>query len=521
MNLFRTGFNNKGRTDNVVRNVNVAMICQVINAIMGFVSRSFFIAMLGKTYLGINGVFSNILTILNFAELGIGSAIVYNLYKPLKAHNELRVSALVNFYKKAYAVIATVILCVGLALTPFLNRLISHQPDVKESISLLYLLYLASTIVSYFNAHKKSLLSADQRTHITNIYHQSMHTLRIILQIIFLYYTKNYIIYLVIQIACNIIENAIVARQADKLYPFLKKNRGQKLEKVLLKSIKKDVGALTIYKLNHAVIHGTDNVLIAAILKNGVQLAGSYANYTLISETLNTILGIITNALTPSIGNLNAETDIRKKEQVFNTTLYLCAWGYGFACSGIMGLSENFISVWLGQEYVLSKLVVFAIALQLYIRHVHYAAYTYRVTCGLFVQSKYVPIFTTVINLSLSIYLGKIWGLFGILFATSIARIVTIGISDPYLVYKHVFNKGPLMYYARYGLYTGMILVCYFVAKFIINYITLTGWIGFLASIVVFSIVFNGLFILLSFKFKEFDYIKNVGMRYIKKFIKR
>lgn len=520
MRFFQIGFNTKGRTDNVVRNINVSLICQLVNTIMGFVSRSVFIKLLGETYLGINGIFGNILTILNFAELGIGTAIVYNLYKPLKEHDEAGVGTLVNFYKKAYLVIGIIITVVGLLLAPFLYYLIKEQPDVKESIYLLYILFLASTVVTYFNAHKKSLLGADQRSHINNIYHQVVHTIQILLQIVVLLFTHNYILYLLIQIFSNILENILIARQTDKLYPFLKNYKKSKLEKGLFNSIKKDVSALTIYKLNHAVLHGTDNVLIASIVKNGVQAVGRYANYTLISETINTVLGIVTNALTPSIGNLNAETDIKKKESVFNTTLFVCAWTYGFACSGIMALSKQFITVWVGKEFALGSLTVFSIALQLYVRQVHYAAYTYRVTTGLFVQSKYVPFFTTLINLGLSIYLGKLWGLFGILLATSIARIVTIGISDPVLVYKNVFQKNPIFYYLRYAAYTLLVIVCYLVSQFAIGFIGVSGWIGFILNFIVFSIVFNTIFILLTFKISEFGYVKSIVLRYINKFIK-
>ena len=521
MRLFSAGFNNEGRTDNFVRNVNIALICQAVNTILGFVSRSFFILMLGKTYLGINGVFSNILTILNFAELGIGTAIVYNLYKPLSEKDENTVSALVNFYKKAYFIIGGIILVVGLALTPFLTYLISEQPDVRENISLLYILYLLSVVISYYNAHKKSLLSADQKQHVTNIYHQLVHTIQICFQIAFLYLTRNYIIYLVIQIVCNLLENFLVAREAERLYPFLKQKKHEKIEKGMLSSIRKDVGALTIYKLNSAVIHGTDNILITALEEDGVQAVGLYANYTLISETINTILGIVTNALTPSIGNLNANTDVKKKEKVFYTTLFLCAWFYGFACSGIMALSGRFITSWVGAEYVLNTAVVFAIVLQLYIRSVHYTAYTYRVTCGLFVQSKYVPLFTSIVNLVLSIVMGKMWGLFGILFATSIARIVTIGISDPVLVYKHVLKKSPTHYYIHYGLYTLAVLFCYFISSYAIRFITVEGWIGFIIATTVFTIIFNGLFIALTFKTEAFQYVKDKSLFYINKIVKK
>ena len=511
MKLFQSGFNDKGRTDNVIRNVNVAAICQAFSTVLGFVSRSFFISMLGETYLGINGVFSNILTILNFAELGIGTAIIYNLYKPLREHDELRVASLVDFYKKAYFVIGGIILAVGLLLTPFLSYLISEQPDVKESISLLYILFLLSTVSSYFNAHKKSLLNADQKSYIVNIYHQAMHALQIIAQIVFLYVTRNYIVYLTIQIVFKLLENIFVAKQVDRLYPFLKKTKAQPLEKGFLSSIKKDVGALAIYKLNSAVIHGTDNILITALETDGVRSVGLYANYTLISETLNTILGLITNALTPSIGNLNTEKDVKKKESVFYTTLFTCAWLYGFACTGILSLSESFIKAWIGEKYVLAAPVVFVIALQLYIRSVHFAAYTYRVTNGLFVQSKYVPILTSVLNIVLSVVLGKMWGLFGILLATSIARIFTIGISDPLFVYKYVFNKKPFAYYGHYLLYTALVLICYFAADFVVGFIALEGWLGFILSGIVFTLVFNGLFVLFTFKTQPFKFLLGKG----------
>ncbi len=518
MKLFHTGFNNKGRTENVLRNINVAMICQVLNTLLGFVSRSFFITMLGKTYLGVNGIFGNILTILNFAELGIGTAIVYNLYKPLKEHDELRVSALVNFYKKAYFIIGTTILVVGLTLTPFLHILISDQPDIKESISLLYVLYLASTVSSYVNAHKKSLLGADQKQHITSIYHQVGHTIQIVLQMLFLYFTHNYIVYLLIQITCRLLEGWAIAREADRLYPFLKSNKHVKAEKGLISSIKKDVGALTIYKLNHAVIHGTDNILITALSDNGVQTVGLYANYTLITETINTLLGIITNALTPSLGNLNVEKDVRKKESIFYTTLFLCTWLYGFACCGVMSLSDLFITSWLGEEFLLAKWVVFATVLQLYIRAVHFPAYTYRITCGLFTQSKYVPILTSIINLFLSIYLGTLWGLFGILFATSVARIITIGISDPYLVYKHIFKKNPISYYLHYLGYSSIVLISYFAADFICNFIHLNGWLGFFISFTIFTLVFNLVFIACTFKTRQFKDIWAIAAKYLKSF---
>ncbi len=518
---FKSGFNSRGRTANVVRNANIALICQILNTILGFVSRSVFILMLGKTYLGVNGIFSNVLTILSFAELGIGTAIVYNLYKPLKEHDEQQVGILVAFYRKVYRIIAIIILAVGIALIPFLKYLIKNQPDIPESITLLYVLFLSSTVITYFAAHKKSLLSADQNQHVTNIYHQVIHFVQIILQIIFLVLTRNYILYLVIQIVCAVLENILISRQTDKIYPFLKEYKESKLDKGFLQSIKKDVGALFIYKMNSAVIHGTDNILIAAIEEEGVQSVGLYSNYTLITETANTFIGIITNALTPSVGNLNAGGDERKKEQVFYTIMLVSAWLYGFVCSGIFALGDIFVTNWIGKDYLLDAATLFAIVLQLYIRSVHYAAYTYRVTCGLFVQSKYVPILTSLLNIGLSIWWGLEWGLFGILFATSIARILTIGISDPVLVFKYIFKKNPISYYLKYAYYLALTVILYFASSYVVGQINIFGWFGFIIKLLVYSIIYNGLFIAINLKTKEFKYVWSTGVGYIKQLSKK
>lgn len=521
MKFFRSGFNTSGRVENVVRNANVALICQVLNTILGFVSRSVFISMLGKTYLGVNGIFSNILTILSFAELGIGTAIVYNLYKPLHDHDRSQVAALVNFYKRAYRIIATIILVVGVSLVPFLNSLIKEQPDIEENITLLYVLYLSSTVVSYFAAHKKSLLSADQKQHILSVYHQVFHFIQIILQMVFLVLTRNYILYLIIQISCTVAENIFVSRQADILYPFLKEYKEQRIDGGLLKSIKKDVGALFIYKLNSAVIHGTDNILIAALEKNGVQSVGLYSNYTLITETANTFLGILTNALTPSIGNLNASGEKEKQENIFFTTLFISAWLYGFVCSGIYSLSDIFILNWIGKEFILDVPVLFAIVLQLYIRSVHYAAYTYRVTCGLFVQSKYVPLFTSLLNIGLSIWWGMKWGLFGILFATSIARIFTVGISDPVLVFKYIFHKNPVKYYLKYAYYLLLTIAIYFATDYVVQLITLESWLGFIIKLLIYTLVYNFLFILVNSNSEEFNCVYKTTTNYIKNILRK
>jgi O-antigen/teichoic acid export membrane protein len=517
MSFFKKGFNKSSRSTNVLRNMNVAFICELMNTLLGFVSRSVFIAMLGKSYLGVGGIFHNILKLLSLTELGFGTAIVYNLYKPIRNHEEQTITNLMWFYRKAYFCIGFAVLTMGLILLPFLKLLIKNPPNIPENITLLYLLHLASSVSSYYLAHKRCILSADQKGYIAGIYTQVFHTARILLQMLALYLTKNYTLYLCISIARHLSHTIWIAHVVDKLYPFLTQLKPQKLPAEFFQKLKKDISALFLYKINRVIIHGTDNLLIAAIAKNGVVAVGLYSNYLLISETANMVLGIITSSFTSSLGNLNASDEDSKKEKVFYCILFLSAWLYGYVCSGIFELSDRFIELWLNKEYILGPLVVFAIVLQLYIRSVHYAAYAYRITNGLFVQSKYVPLFTSFVNIALSIWWGKLWGLFGILFATSIARIVTIGIVDPYLVYKYVFNKGVLPYYITYIKYTVVTLAAMFIAKNAILLIPLHGWLGFIVDFIVYSLLFNGIFMLVFFRTEERKYLTNIAMSLFKK----
>jgi len=507
MNFFNTGFNHDGRVVNVIRNMKVSFLCKIISLILSFISRSIFISMLGKTYLGVNGIFSNILMLLSLTELGLGTAVVYSLYKPLKEHDEQTIVSLLSFYQKVYYAIGLIILTVGLFLLPFLKLLIKEQPDIRENIIHLYLLHLIGTVCTYFYAHKLSLLKADQKSYIGDLFAELFRVIQIILQVIILLLTANYFLYLTIQLSCNFLMMLCLASQVDKIYPFLHQIHPKKLSKNFLETIQKDIKSLFLYRINRVIIHGTDNILIASLVANGVQIVGLYSNYVMIAETANMILSVITNTFTHSIGNLNTEDDIEKKERIFYCVLLICAWLYGFTCAGILCFAGNFIELWVGSEYVLGISVVAAEVLQVYIRSVHFAAYTYRITSGLFVQAKYIPLLTSAMNIVLSIWWGKIWGLFGIIFATSIARIFTIGISDPYFVYKYVFNKNVIHYYIRYFYYLSVTVCAAYVGYLCTHFVTLSGLSGFVLTVLIFSIIFNFIYIILVAWTSEFSYI--------------
>ena len=471
----------ESRTSNAFKNVKISLFVQIINILINFVSRTIFIKMLGSEYLGINGLFTNILTVLSFAELGIGNAIIYSMYKPVAFEEKEKIKSLMDFYKLAYRVIG----------------MIKDTVNVNENIILLYVLFLFNTSISYFFTYKKSIISAYQKEYIINLYKLVFSVVQNVIQIVILILTKNFILYLLIQILCTFLNNLLVSIKADKMYPYLKEKSTTSIKKEEKSKIFSNVKSLVLYKIGSVVLNGTDNIIISAFL--GVVYVGLYSNYTMIILALTGIIGQCLSSFTGTVGNLNAVGNEEQKEKVLYQLLFISIIIYGF-CSGVIFLFINpFIDIWVGSEYVLPIAVVLAVVLHFYINGVQFAAYTYRNTMGLFNKGKLAPIIAAIINIVLSIILCKYLGLFGVLIATSIARLLTTTWIDPYLIYKYEISGKLSKYAFKYILYTILVIinivVCFFILKFIpesnILYLLIKGIIYTIITCLMYYIFFK------------------------------
>ena len=257
--------NQKSRILNAIKNVGIAGILQIMTLILSFVSRTFFVKLLGNDYLSCEGLFSNILTILSFSELGIGSAIIFSLYKPIADEDQKQICKLMNLFRTAYRYIALFITLAGMALIPFLDILISDVPDIKESIALLYCLFLANTVASYILGYKRTFLIANQENYIVLLVQQGIHVIKIVIQIWFLYLTHDYVLFLLISIICTLATNITTTIITDRKYPWLNHNKNEKLTKSERKPIFANISAIVQYKLGSVVLNGTDNIIIAMI----------------------------------------------------------------------------------------------------------------------------------------------------------------------------------------------------------------------------------------------------------------
>ena len=494
----------RSRTENSIINSAMSIVTQVLTVVLNFAVKTVFIKMLSDEYLGVNGLFTNIITMLSLADLGIGIAIPYSLYKPLAKKDEHKINVLMNFYKKVYTIIGIAVLLIGLSLTPFLGLIIKDIPKNVPHLSLIYILFVIHSASSYFFVYKKFLIDSDQKGYITSRIIFTFSTLLSIIQIILLVTTKNYILFLLSSIILVNIQNIYISSKANKLYPFIKNKTDEKLEKEDMEGIKKNVSSLFIYKVGTVIMNGTDNIIISKFI--GLIIVGFYSNYVLIINSITTVLNQIFNAITSSIGNLVVTTNKKRSKEVYDNLNFANFWLYALFGVCIIVLINPFINIWIGKKYVMGFSIVFLLVLNFYVLGMQSVTNSFRNAYGLFWIAKYRPIIMVIINIVISVVLVQFIGIEGVLIGTLISRLVTTAWLDPYIVHKYGFEISPKSYYIDYLKYLVIfiaisIILNYFVSMVAINNIFI---LILIAILVVISV--NVILVLLFFKTSEFNY---------------
>lgn len=494
----------RSRTENSIINSAMSIVTQVLTVVLNFAVKTVFIKMLNDEYLGVNGLFTNIITMLSLADLGIGIAIPYSLYKPLAKKDEHKINVLMNFYKKVYTIIGIAVLLIGLSLTPFLGLIIKDIPKNVPHLSLIYILFVIHSASSYFFVYKKFLIDSDQKGYITSRIIFTFSTLLSIIQIILLVTTKNYILFLLSSIILVIIQNIYISSKANKLYPFIKNKTDEKLEKEDMEGIKKNVSSLFIYKVGTVIMNGTDNIIISKFI--GLIIVGFYSNYVLIINSITTVLNQIFNAITSSIGNLVVTTNKKRSKEVYDNLNFANFWLYALFGVCIIVLINPFINIWIGKKYVMGFSIVFLLVLNFYVLGMQSVTNSFRNAYGLFWIAKYRPIIMVIINIVISVVLVQFIGIEGVLIGTLISRLLTTAWLDPYIVHKYGFEISPKSYYVDYLKYLVIfiaisIILNYFVSMIAINNIFI---LILIAILVVISV--NVILVLLFFKTSEFNY---------------
>lgn len=433
----------EGRVKNSVRNIGYRLISQVASIVLKFVSRTIFIYILGVEYLGINGLFSEVLQMLSLADLGFGTAMVFSMYKPLAENDEKRLTQLVALYKRIYTIIAIVITVIGVALVPFLKYLVNLDQNIPH-LKTYYLLYLANTVSSYLVVYKTCILNADQKNYLVSKYNTIFNFISLIITSAVLLLTHNFMVYLITQVIVTYANNFYVSHVAERLYPYIN-NKVEKLPKEEGKKIFENVKSVFIYKVANTLVGSTDNTLISVLV--GTITVGFYSNYSMVINNIVLFINIVFSSVTASIGNMVVEANKKKNYEVYCMMQQVSFLLSTVAITCTYLIINDLIYVWLGKQFILKPLVIVAITLNMYFSVVLMPIWSYREATGMYMQTKYVMVATAIVNLVVSIILGKILGLAGILFATSIARISTYFWYEPKLLFKQFFEKDVWNYY--------------------------------------------------------------------------
>lgn len=477
------------RTSNSIKNALFSSGTQIVNLLVSYILRFVFVKTLSSDYLGVSGLFTNILTVFSLAELGIGSAIVYSMYKPIAENNIDKIKAYMNFYKIAYRIIALLVSLIGLLILPNLGFFIKEVVNVSN-LKLIYILFLIDSVFSYLCVYKISILNATQKNYIYNMYQTIFKFISAIFMCIALILTKNYIVYLIIQVVFKIIVNLIVSLKTDKIYPYLKNTRGYKLKKEEKKDISKNVVGLFFNQIGNVIINGTDNIIISKYVS--LTAVGLYSNYTMIINAVSNFIGQIFNSIISSVGNYGVKENRKKTFYLFNKIHFINFIIVSFCMVELFSCIDTFIELSFGKEYVMDTIVVIIVLINFYMLTTKNVVGTFKYALGIFWDDKYSTVVRSIINLIVSVILTIKIGIIGVFLGTLISDFLTTFWFQPYILYKKGFNMKVIYYFKDYLKYSLITLFEVLIVTIIRKYILLINhlFISFILEIIVGIIVF-------------------------------
>lgn len=447
------------------KNIKYSAINYIIINLLKFIVRIVFIRTLSIEYLGVNGLFTNVLAMLSLAELGIGPAIVYSLYKPLAYGDKNTVKAIMHLFKKVYVAIGGIILFLGLLLYLWLDSFIKDGQVVPD-VHYFYLVFLLNTVVSYLWTYKRSLLIADQKQYVVNIYQAIVQILVAVLQIIFLLIFANYWCFIILMLLGTVLENLSIAHRADKEYPYLQE-RADKLDSSIKQQIVKNTKAMICHKIGGMVVFSSSNLVLSKFA--GLAAVGLYSNYYMVIAALNSFASKFFEAITASIGNLLVLTNSYEKEKAFKIIEFITALQAAICFCGLYVLFNPFVELWVGAEYLFDEKIVSLMSFSFYLMYMRKAVCMFKDAGGLFWNDRYKPLAEAIINLIASVYLTIHYGVIGVVVGGIISTLLTCFWVEPYVLFNNGIDIKLKEYFINYLKFAVVALLSATVSKFVYN----------------------------------------------------
>lgn len=501
-----------GRVRLAERNIAFGYAGQAATAVMSFVLRTIFIRHLSEELLGVNSLYTNILSILSMAELGIGTALNFALYRPVAEGDTEKIKSYMQMYRKAYTAIALVVAGIGLLLAPFLRFLIKDPGAITvREMTVYYLIFLFNTVSTYFVSYKYSLCNAEQKNYIQTNINTLTRIAVSLLQIVVILLTQNFLLYLLTDMLVQLLQKMFVSRYMDHLYPYLREKKVVPLSKEESGEVWRKTRALVLHKVGDVARLQTDSLIISSFI--AVAVSGMVDNYNLVINAVTNFVNIIFNSVISGFGNLIATETRERQYELFRVYRFFASWVYGFAVTGFFVLLTPLIRLWLGDVWVLPSAAVSLILIDLYFKGDRIVLSNYKTAAGVFEQDKYLALIQGAVNLVLSVWLVQRIGLAGIYVGTVISGLIA-NVTKPVIIYRVCFDRSCVRYFTDSLRYAGTVLVVAAglgaMGSHVLERLTLLRFIG---MAVVVTVVFNGVFLLLFGRSEEFRYLKTVLLR--------
>lgn len=490
------------RTKNAERNIVFGVMLKVYQIAVPFLMRTAMIYFMGVEYLGLSSLFASVLQVLNLAELGVSSAMVYSMYLPIVEDDEATICALLRLYRTYYRLIGLVIAAAGLLLTPFIPALIEGELPGGLNIYILYWMNLAVTVLSYWLfAYKNSLLQAHQRTDVSSKVMLGTNSLLYGLQLLVIVTVKDYYLYTMVNVAVQVLTNLATALVVTRMYPRYRPAGRLPREKV--EEINRRIRDLFTSKVGSVVVNSADTIVISAFL--GLSALAVYQNYYYILWAVIGVVGIVFAACTAGIGNSIIVETSEKNFRDLRILTFLTCWIAGFCAACLLCLYQPFMEIWVGEELMLTFPAVICFCIYYFVYEINQLLNTYKDAAGIWHEDRFRPLVTALANLTMNLIMVQFWGLYGVILSTVLSMLF---VGMPWLLHNLftvLFSRAQLRPYLERLLLYALTAVAGCAASYgICAQVPLEGWPLLIVRGVICCVVPNLLFLAVYGRTEEF-----------------
>jgi O-antigen/teichoic acid export membrane protein len=494
-----------------LRKASINILTNIVTYILGFLPvffvRKEFLNVLGNELLGLSSLYSNIIGMLSIVELGIGTVIIFSLYKPFAEKDIVKVKGYLDYYSRFYIIVGGIVLIIGMLMLPYLGLLTKNEVNMTEA-QLYFILYLINTFISYLFSYKACILNVAQEGYKVSVSIAASKLTISILQIFILRVIPSFYLYIFVQILINLVYYISLNKYIDNRFKWINTTKGRinnEDKAVMLKNVK----ALFLHKVGGTVLLSSDSLVISTFISLGI--VGKYYSYNMIIGSLQGLISNAMSGITASIGNLLVEEDKEKAYKVHSRLFFISFWIVSFITISLQNTIRQFITIWLGYDQILDEFTVGLLLVNFYFISMRGPVERFKEASGNYYQDRYSPICEAGINIIFSIILVNTIGLPGVFLGTLISNLSTVFWIKPKITYKYVFDIKLSEYFKTYFKYLFIACIPLILTYFLtygIRKINSTYAFGYncLVNLIVINLVYTMVF----WRNKHFIYFKDL-----------